>query len=88
MYEKEVETEKERLNKMITEAKDEYEIRNQEQVINESLMMLPDCQKRIYNAYNDLKSLLQVIVMFIKTSHLTFLRCTGNGGIFERQRRS
>ncbi|RWS03299.1 tubulin-specific chaperone A-like protein [Dinothrombium tinctorium] len=59
VYEKEVENEKQRLNKMINEAKDEYDIRKQEEVINETLMMLPDCQKRIYNAYNDLKSLLQ-----------------------------
>ena len=32
----------------------------QEAVLNETLMIIPDCQKRLNNAYNELKTLLMV----------------------------
>ncbi|XP_013789842.1 tubulin-specific chaperone A-like [Limulus polyphemus] len=59
MYEKEAEQEKRKLEKMKAEGKDEYDIRKQEEVLQESLMMIPDCQKRLNTAYTDLKNVLE-----------------------------
>lgn len=39
--------------------KDEHDIRKQEEVLLESLMMVPDCQRRLLKAYQDLKSILE-----------------------------
>lgn len=38
--------------------KDEHDIRKQEEVLLESLMMVPDCQRRLLKAYQDLKNIL------------------------------
>ncbi|XP_013787723.1 tubulin-specific chaperone A-like isoform X2 [Limulus polyphemus] len=59
MYEKEAEQERNKLEKMKAEGKDEYDIRKQEEVLQESLMMAPDCRKRLNIAYTELKSILE-----------------------------
>jgi tubulin-specific chaperone A len=41
------------------EGKDEYDIRKQEEVLQESLMMVPDCQRRLAVAFEDLKNILK-----------------------------
>lgn len=38
--------------------KDEYDIRKQEEVLQESLMMVPDCQRRLLKAFEELQSIL------------------------------
>lgn len=45
-YEKEAEKEKKRIEKFREEKRDEHDIKKQEEVIQESLMMVPDCQRR------------------------------------------
>lgn len=45
-YEKEAEKEKNRLEKFKSENRDEHDLKKQEEVIQESLMMVPDCQRR------------------------------------------
>lgn len=46
VYEKEVEQQKNRIQKLKDEGQDEHTIRKQEEVLQESLMMVPDCQRR------------------------------------------
>ncbi|XP_030832342.1 tubulin-specific chaperone A-like [Strongylocentrotus purpuratus] len=58
MYEKEVITEGEKVERFKAGGKDEYEIRKQIEVLEESKMMVPDCTRRIKAAYGDLKNLL------------------------------
>ncbi|XP_027197167.1 tubulin-specific chaperone A-like [Dermatophagoides pteronyssinus] len=58
-YEQELIRESERLNKMRELQKDEYEINKQQEIINETAMLLPDCQKRITAAYHDLQQLVE-----------------------------
>lgn len=45
-YEKEAEREKQRLEKFRHENRDEHDIKKQEEVIQENLMMVPDCQRK------------------------------------------
>lgn len=45
-YEKEAVKEKQRLEKFKEENRDEHDIKKQEEVIQESLMMVPDCKRR------------------------------------------
>ena len=45
-YEKETEKEKQRLEKFRHENRDEHDLKKQQEVINESMMMIPDCQRR------------------------------------------
>jgi tubulin-specific chaperone A len=43
---------------MLFSGKDEYEIHKQEEVLQESLMMIHDCHRRLVKAYDELKILL------------------------------
>lgn len=58
-YEKETETEKNRLLKLKDNGGDSHTLRKQEEVIQESAMMITDCQKRLTAAYADLKAVLE-----------------------------
>lgn len=58
VYEKEAETQQQRIEKYKKEGKDEYDIRKQEEVLQECLMMVPDCQRRLVKAYDELKRIL------------------------------
>jgi len=58
MYEKEAEKEKAKLEKMKASGDDSYMIRKQEEVIKESMEMIPDTGKRFQVAYNELKDIL------------------------------
>ncbi|KAI4459980.1 tubulin-specific chaperone a [Holotrichia oblita] len=58
VYEKEAENQQQRVEKYKKEGKDEYEIRKQEEVLQESLMMVPDCQRRLLKAYDELHQIL------------------------------
>ncbi|CAI9718849.1 tubulin-specific chaperone A [Octopus vulgaris] len=57
-YEKEVEDQERRIQKMKDEGKDEYDIKKQGEVLQESKAMVPDCLKRLNTAYVDLVNLL------------------------------
>lgn len=58
-YEKEADNQKNRVQRMKQDGKDEYDIKKQEEVLQESLMMVPDCQRRLVKAFDDLKSILE-----------------------------
>lgn len=45
-YEKEAEREKKRLEKFKQENRDIHDLKKQEEVIQENLMMVPDCQRK------------------------------------------
>ncbi|GBP18692.1 Tubulin-specific chaperone A [Eumeta japonica] len=59
VYEKEAEQQKNRIEKLKDEGQDEHIVRKQEEVLQESLMMVPDCQRRLVKAYMDLQSTLE-----------------------------
>lgn len=58
MYEKEAAQQRERIQKLKEQDKDGYDIKKQEEVLQESLMMVPDCQRRLVKAFEELKSIL------------------------------
>eukprot|EP00244_Chara_vulgaris_P014550 TRINITY_DN9183_c0_g1_i10.p1 TRINITY_DN9183_c0_g1~~TRINITY_DN9183_c0_g1_i10.p1 ORF type:complete len:113 (-),score=33.46 TRINITY_DN9183_c0_g1_i10:872-1210(-) len=57
-YEKEVAREQAKVDKMKAEGADPFDIKQQENVLAESQMMIPDCRKRLTKALQDLESLL------------------------------
>jgi len=57
-YEVESEQQKKRIERMKTEGKDEYDIKKQGEVLQESLMMIPDCQKKLAPAVTELQKIL------------------------------
>ncbi|CAG9817129.1 unnamed protein product [Phaedon cochleariae] len=59
VYEREAELQKTRVEKFKEQKKDEYDIRKQEEVLTECLMMVPDCQRRLLTAFEDLKTILE-----------------------------
>ncbi|CAK9810959.1 Tubulin-specific chaperone A [Anthophora quadrimaculata] len=58
-YEKEAEKQRERIEKLKEQDKDGYDIKKQEEVLQESLMMVPDCQRRLVKAFEELKKILE-----------------------------
>lgn len=58
VYEQEAEKQKEKVQKLKEEEKDEHIIRKQEEVLQESIMMVPDCQRRLWKAYEELKGII------------------------------
>lgn len=58
VYEKEAEQQRNRIERLKQEGKDEYDIRKQEEVLQESLMMVPDCQRKLVKAIDELKNIL------------------------------
>ncbi|XP_053694774.1 tubulin-specific chaperone A [Sabethes cyaneus] len=59
VYEKEVETQRNRIDKLKASGSDDHDIRKQEEVLQESLMMVPDCQRRLAKAYEELSEMLK-----------------------------
>ncbi|XP_054717095.1 tubulin-specific chaperone A-like isoform X1 [Uloborus diversus] len=64
-YEKEILREKQRLEKMKKDGKDEYALKHQEEVIRESARMVPHCTNELRIAYNELKNLLVVAMLLL-----------------------
>ncbi|XP_018306603.1 tubulin-specific chaperone A [Mycetomoellerius zeteki] len=58
-YEKEAAQQRERIQKLKEQDKDGYDIKKQEEVLQESLMMVPDCQRRLVKAFEELKKILE-----------------------------
>lgn len=58
VYEKEANQQKTKIEKLKECGKDEYDIRKQEEVLQECLMMVPDCQRRLAVAFEELKNIL------------------------------
>uniref|UniRef100_A0A8D1PF00 Tubulin-specific chaperone A n=1 Tax=Sus scrofa TaxID=9823 RepID=A0A8D1PF00_PIG len=58
MYEKEAKQQEEKIEKMKAEDGENYAIKKQAEILQESRMMIPDCQRRLEAAYTDLLQLL------------------------------
>ncbi|KAF5300135.1 hypothetical protein FQR65_LT09226 [Abscondita terminalis] len=58
VYEKEADQQRCRIEKFKGEGKDEYDIRKQEEVLQETLMMVPDCQRKLGKAIEELKNII------------------------------
>lgn len=57
-YEKEAELQRNRIQKLKDQGGDEYDVRKQEEVLQETLMMVPDCQRKLLKAFDELKAIL------------------------------
>ncbi|XP_035723299.1 tubulin-specific chaperone A-like [Vespa mandarinia] len=57
-YEKEAAQQRQRIQQLKEQDKDGYDIKKQEEVLQESLMMVPDCQRRLVKAFEELKGIL------------------------------
>merc|ERR1712130_1052108 len=58
-YRKEADQQKVKLEKMKEEGKDEHEVKKMAEVLQETLMMIPDCHRRLVAAHSDLSNLLE-----------------------------
>lgn len=58
VYEREVDEQKEKIEKLKEDGKDEYDIRKQEEVLQECLMMIPECKRRLAKAVDDLQKIV------------------------------
>ncbi|RIA84738.1 tubulin binding cofactor A [Glomus cerebriforme] len=58
-YQKEVENQQKRIDKLISEGADEHDIAKQKEVLQESLNMIPDCQNRLKEAHKELQKCLE-----------------------------
>lgn len=58
-YRKEANLQKGKLEKMKQEGKDDIQIKNMSEQIQESLMMIPDCHRRLEKGVGEIKVLLQ-----------------------------
>jgi len=58
MYRREADKEKEKIEKMKAEGKDDADIKKMTEVMQESLMMIPDSHRRLEKAYAELKALV------------------------------
>lgn len=59
VYEREAEQQRNRIDKIKAEGRDEHDIKKQEEVLQECLMMVPDCQRRLAKAFEELKGILE-----------------------------
>ncbi|XP_065912940.1 tubulin-specific chaperone A-like [Dysidea avara] len=58
-YEREVVSNENKLEKMIQEGKDEYDIKKQNEIIDESKTMVNDCRRRLEAAYEQMVQILE-----------------------------
>ena len=58
-YQVEADMQQQRLDRMKMEGQDEYDILKMGQVVQESIMMIPHCVKKLVTARADLESLLE-----------------------------
>ncbi|KAJ3310869.1 hypothetical protein HDV04_004562 [Boothiomyces sp. JEL0838] len=59
MYEKEAQKQRDHIQKLQDQNADIHDINKQKEVLEETLMMLPDTKKRLFAAYKDLVEMLQ-----------------------------
>ncbi|XP_017751013.1 PREDICTED: tubulin-specific chaperone A [Rhinopithecus bieti] len=57
-FEKEAKQQEEKIEKMRAEDGENYDIKKQVEILQESRMMIPDCQRRLEAAYLDLQQIL------------------------------
>ncbi|XP_052869027.1 tubulin-specific chaperone A [Anopheles cruzii] len=59
VYEKEVVTQQNRIEKLKAGGSDDYVLRKQDEVLQESMMMIPDCQRRLAKAHQELSEMIR-----------------------------
>ncbi|XP_060057059.1 tubulin-specific chaperone A [Erinaceus europaeus] len=59
MYENEAKQQEEKIEKMKAEDSENYAIKKQAEILQESRMMIPDCQRRLEAAHADLLQILE-----------------------------
>ncbi|XP_052902255.1 tubulin-specific chaperone A [Anopheles moucheti] len=59
VYEKEVVTQQNRIDKLKASGSDDHVLRKQEEVLQESMMMIPDCQRRLAKAHEELSEMIK-----------------------------
>nr|ADD38204.1 Tubulin-specific chaperone A [Lepeophtheirus salmonis] len=57
-YRKEADMQKAKVEKMKADGRDECEVKKMNECMQESLMMIPDCHRRLENAIPELKAIL------------------------------
>ncbi|XP_018592168.1 tubulin-specific chaperone A [Scleropages formosus] len=60
LYIKEAEQQEEKIERLKAEGGDEYVIKKQMEVLQESRMMIPDCHRRLVTAHADLSQFLEI----------------------------
>eukprot|EP01096_Ripella_sp_DP13-Kostka_P010469 TRINITY_DN410_c0_g1_i1.p1 TRINITY_DN410_c0_g1~~TRINITY_DN410_c0_g1_i1.p1 ORF type:complete len:162 (+),score=76.53 TRINITY_DN410_c0_g1_i1:65-487(+) len=58
-YQKELETQRAKMSTMISEGKDEYDIKKQREIVEESETMVPDTINRLLNSVRDLELFME-----------------------------
>merc|ERR1711862_840602 len=58
-YRKEADQQKAKIEKMKEDGKDEIEIKKMGEVLQETLMMIPDCHRRLVAAHGELSSMVE-----------------------------
>merc|ERR1712080_658166 len=58
-YRKEADQQKAKIEKMKEEGKDEHDVKKMGEVLQETLMMIPDCHRRIVSAKTELSEMLE-----------------------------
>ncbi|KAJ3299475.1 hypothetical protein HDV03_003005, partial [Kappamyces sp. JEL0829] len=61
MYEKESTQQKERIAKLVENGADIHDIRKQQEVLDETTQMLPDCKVRLAKAHRELAEMIASI---------------------------
>ena len=70
-YRKEANQQKEKLEKMKREGKDDVEIKKMNEQVQESLMMIPDCHRKLEKGVKELKILIEeLIILSSKRNHI------------------
>uniref|UniRef100_A0A1Q3FDC5 Tubulin-specific chaperone A n=1 Tax=Culex tarsalis TaxID=7177 RepID=A0A1Q3FDC5_CULTA len=59
VYEKEVDSQRNRVDKLKAAGSDDHDIRKQEEVLQECMMMVPDCQRRLAKAFEELSEMIK-----------------------------
>jgi len=58
-YRKEADQQRAKLEKMKEDGQCEYDVKKMSEVLQETLMMVPDCHRRLVAAHSDLKNILE-----------------------------
>ena len=72
-YRKEANQQKEKLEKFKKEGKDDMEIKKMNEQVQESLMMIPDCHRRLEKAVKELKNLVSELEVDFPLSEILSL---------------
>lgn len=64
-YQKEQQRQQERIDKLVASQADEHDIRKQHEVLQETVVMLPDCRQRLEKAFMELSQLMARMQLWV-----------------------